>query len=73
MGLPEHENEVARLDTLKSFNISDTPHEQAFDDLARLTSYPSEARRCPPPLRFYPFFVGNCIPSHSNSVKRGPS
>jgi GAF domain-containing protein len=37
--LPLPENEVGRLETLKSFKILDTPPEQAFDELARLTSY----------------------------------
>jgi hypothetical protein len=37
--LPLPENEVAQLETLKSFKILDTPPEQAFDDLACLTSY----------------------------------
>jgi PAS domain S-box-containing protein len=37
--LPLPENEVARLETLQSFKVLDTPPEQAFDDLTRLTSY----------------------------------
>jgi two-component system cell cycle sensor histidine kinase/response regulator CckA len=37
--LPLPENEAARLATLKSFKILNTPPEQAFDDLTRLTSY----------------------------------
>jgi len=37
--LPLPENEVARLENLRSYAILDTPPEQAFDDLTRLAAY----------------------------------
>jgi len=37
--LPLPENEVARLENLRRYRILDTPPEQAFDDLTRLTAY----------------------------------
>src|SRR5713101_1081827 len=39
MQLPLPENEVARLENLRSYGIFDTPPEQAFDDLTRLAAY----------------------------------
>ncbi len=39
MQLPLPENEVARLENLRSHAILDTPPEQAFDDLTRLAAY----------------------------------
>src|SRR6266849_5686267 len=39
MQLPLPENEVARLENLRSYAILDTPPEQAFDDLTRLAAY----------------------------------
>jgi PAS domain S-box-containing protein len=39
MQLPLPENEVARLENLRSYGILDTPPEQAFDDLTRLAAY----------------------------------
>lgn len=39
MQLPLPENEVARLENLRSYRILDTPSEQAFDDLTRLAAY----------------------------------
>ena len=44
------ENEVARLDSLKSFRILDTPPERVFDDLTSLTSY-----ICGTPIAFIGF------------------
>ena len=37
--LPLPENEVARLENLRSYAILDTPPEQAFDDLTSLAAY----------------------------------
>ena len=39
MQLPLPENEVVRLENLRSYGILDTPPEQAFDDLTRLATY----------------------------------
>ena len=39
MQLPLPENEVARLENLRSYAILDTPPEQAFDDLTSLAAY----------------------------------
>jgi two-component system, cell cycle sensor histidine kinase and response regulator CckA len=39
MQLPLPENEVARLENLRSYGILDTPPEHAFDDLTRLAAY----------------------------------
>jgi len=39
MQLPLPENEIARLESLRSYRILDTPREQAFDDLARLAAF----------------------------------
>ncbi len=39
MQLPLPENEVVRLENLRSSGILDTPPEQAFDDLTRLAAY----------------------------------
>ncbi len=39
MQLPLPENEVSRLENLRRYRILDTPPEQAFDDLTRLTAY----------------------------------
>jgi two-component system cell cycle sensor histidine kinase/response regulator CckA len=39
MQLPLPENEVARLENLRSYRILDTPPEQAFEDLTRLAAY----------------------------------
>ncbi len=39
MQLPLPDNEVARLENLRSYGILDTPPEQAFDDLTRLAAY----------------------------------
>jgi two-component system, cell cycle sensor histidine kinase and response regulator CckA len=39
MQLPLPENEVARLENLRSYRILDTPPEPAFDDLARLAAF----------------------------------
>ncbi len=39
MQLPLPENEVARLENLRSYGILDTPPGQAFDDLTRLAAY----------------------------------
>ena len=39
MRLPLPENEVARLENLRSYAILDTPPEQAFDDLTSLAAY----------------------------------
>ena len=50
MGFLLPENEVARLDALKSFRILDTPPERAFDDLTSLTSY-----ICGTPIAFIGF------------------
>ena len=50
MGFLQPENEVARLDALKSFKILDTPPERSFDDLASLTSY-----ICGTPIAFIGF------------------
>jgi two-component system cell cycle sensor histidine kinase/response regulator CckA len=50
MGFLQPENEVARLDALKSFKILDTPPERSFDDLTSLTSY-----ICGTPIAFIGF------------------
>ncbi len=50
MESPLAENELARLDTLRSVRILDTPPEQAFDDLTRLTSF-----ICGTPIAFIGF------------------
>ena len=39
MQLPLPENEVVRLENLRSYGILDTPPEQAFDDLTRLAAF----------------------------------
>jgi two-component system, cell cycle sensor histidine kinase and response regulator CckA len=39
MQLPLPENEVARLENLRSYGILDTPPEQAFDDLTHLAAF----------------------------------
>jgi two-component system cell cycle sensor histidine kinase/response regulator CckA len=39
MQLPLPENEVARLENLRSYRVLDTPPEQAFDDLTRLAAF----------------------------------
>ncbi len=39
MQLPLPENEVARLENLRSYEVLDTPPEQAFDDLTSLAAY----------------------------------
>ncbi|HYU46484.1 MAG TPA: PAS domain S-box protein [Terriglobales bacterium] len=39
MQLPLPDNEVSRLENLRRYRILDTPPEQAFDDLTRLTAY----------------------------------
>lgn len=36
---PIPENEAARLETLRQYQILDTDAEEAFDDLTRLTAY----------------------------------
>jgi len=50
MGFLQPENEVARLDALKSFKILDTPPERSFDDLTSLASY-----ICGTPIAFIGF------------------
>ena len=50
MGSPLPENEVARLEALRSCRVLDTPPEQAFDDLTQLTSY-----ICGTPIAFIGF------------------
>ena len=39
MTVPCPENEAARLDALRGYNILDTPAEQAFDDITRLAAH----------------------------------
>ena len=50
MQVPLAEHESARLDVLRSLRILDTPPEQAFDDLTRLTAY-----ICGTPIAFIGF------------------